>query len=157
MRALIGVLFLACGGAHGTDFNVELESLGEVPSQVARSIRKAAPESLLGYDNKPCRLIGKAYDLQDSGSAADWIVTTADACSWAASAAPIWVVRSAKGVYGVVLSFVTYDLTIGKTGENGMRNLATARGTAARVEEQLWKFDGSVYRITRNRVGKPPG
>ena len=155
MRALIGALLLLCGAAQARDFHVEDDALVPVPSQVARTIRKAAPESVLGYDNKPCRLLGKAYDLQDSGSAADWIVTTADACSWAASAAPIWVVRSTKGAYSVVLSFVTYDLTIGKTGENGMRNLATARGTAARTEEQLWKFDGSVYRITRMRA-KPP-
>ena len=152
VRALIGAVLLLCGSAHAADFAVEDDSLVRVPAQVAQSIARAQQEPIIGFDKKPCRFVGKAFDLQDSGSAADWVVTTTDACSWAASAAPVWVLRKTSGGYNMVLSFVTYDLTIGKASQNGMRNLATARGTAARTEYQLWKFDGTEYRLARLRV-----
>lgn len=105
------------------------------------------------YQGNVCEFIGKAVALSaDNPETVDWIATTKNACSWAASAAPIWVLRRERSGYRVVLSYVSYDLTLGSGSQKGLRHIATARATAARVETQLWKFDGRTYKLARMHV-----
>jgi hypothetical protein len=144
-------LALSAAGAPRPDFYVEEDGLSAPPSSVVSAIVGSQSEPFTDNDDRPCAYEGKRIDLDGDGSAQDWVVTTQDACSWAASAAPVWVVRGTDGPR-VVLHFVTYSLTIGKAASHGLRHIATGRGTAAQIEEQLWKFDGRDYRLVRNRV-----
>jgi hypothetical protein len=153
MRVLFITALLLAGQAFAATFTVEDEDLVPVPRAVASTVQNVAKADFADPAGKPCRFVGKAVTLENNkGAATDWIVTTADACSWAASAAPVWVVRNTGGKYEVVLSHITYDLTLGSAVHNGLRNVATARATAARREEQLWVFDGNRYVVSRNTV-----
>ncbi|MBI2768579.1 MAG: hypothetical protein HYX47_03055 [Burkholderiales bacterium] len=147
----IGAL-LAASQAAGATMTVEDDTLVAAPRTVAMGIQRFDKNVPTDYKGKACRYIGKPVALAPDAPERDWIVTTADACSWAASAAPVWVLREAGGQLQVVLFHVTYDVTVGSAAQNGLRNIATARATAARREEQLWKFDGERYQATRNTV-----
>lgn len=150
--ALTLIVALAAAPAFGASFYVEDGELVPPPGPVESAVAIVAKADFVDRSGSPCRFIGKPFSLAPSGPALDWIVTTADACSWAASAAPTWVVRKVGEKYQVVLFHVTYDVTIGAATVNGLRNIATARATADRREEQLWKFDGERYRLASNRV-----
>jgi hypothetical protein len=142
--------------ARAADFVVEDPALTDAPAVVVAAITSAAAEPLVDDDGTACRFLSRAVDLDGDGRATDWVATTADACAWAASAAPVWVVYNGGGRARVVLDFVTYDLTLGRPRSHGLRNIATARGTAAMVEEELWRYDGTRYRRIRT-VKKAPG
>jgi hypothetical protein len=147
------IAFLAYGSSSAATFTVEDDALVEVPVAISKAVRAIAKSDFVDRAGTICRFVGKRVALDASGGPAlDWVVTTADACSWAASAAPVWVVRHGAGRDQVVLFHLTYDLTIGSQASNGLRNIATARATAARREEQLWKFDGVSYQLAINRV-----
>ena len=150
--ALALVLALLSVFVHAATFIVEDEALKPAPSAVSDAVFARGRAGLQNNRGEPCTFIGKSVNLSLAISTDDWVVTTADACSWAASAAPVWVVRHADSGYRVVLFDVTYDLTIGSVGLNGLRNIATARATAAREESQLWKFDGDNYQLVRHTV-----
>ena len=147
------MFLLFAAAMHAADFVVEDELLAAAPREVSGAIAAAKPENAISQRHgRRSQFIGKAVDLQGAGSARDWVATTSEGCNWAASAAPIWVVRAMPEGYAVVLRHIAYDLTVGSKSRHGMRNLATARATAARREEQLWKFDGARYRLARSRV-----
>lgn len=152
MRALPLIVALAAAPALGAGFYVEDGALVPPPDPVGSAVASVAKADFVDRSGSPCRFIGKPVALAPSGPALDWILTTADSCSWAASAAPVWVVRKIGEKYQVVLFHVTYDVTIGAATVNGLRNVATARATAARREEQLWKFDGERYQLANNRI-----
>jgi hypothetical protein len=151
-RALALIALVAATPVFGATFTVEGDTLVQPPGRVASAVERRWKSEFVDRQGAPCRFIGKPIALEPSGPAVDWVLTTADACSWAASAAPVWVVRRVRETYQVVLFHVTYELTIGSVTHNGLRNIATARATAARREDQLWKFDGERYQVTSNRV-----
>lgn len=157
MRALPLIVTLAAAPALGANFYVEDSALVPPPGPVGSAVATVAKADFVDRSGAPCRFIGKPVALAPSGPAVDWILTTADACSWAASAAPVWVVRKVGETYQVMLHHVTYDVTIGAATTNGLRNIATARATASLREEQLWKFDGERYQLANNRARRPGG
>jgi hypothetical protein len=139
--------------AHGATFVVEEDALVPIPQPAVSAISRAGVGMPTNYEGRPCEFVGKVVALSSGGSEPqDWIATTKNACSWAASAAPIWVLRRQSGEYKVVLFHVTYDLTLGSGTQNGLRHIATARATAARTESQLWKFDGEEYKLAKMQV-----
>lgn len=152
VKQLALIAILAPLSAQAADFYVEDPSLVAPPPEVAVAIAASETEPVQGYRGEACRYLGKEVVLDERGNGKDWVVTTAPACAWAASAAPVWVVTRSPPSYKVVLSFVTYDLTIGKGESNGMHHIATGRGTASLLEEQLWKFDGARYKLIKNIV-----
>jgi len=153
MRLIALVTLLWVVNAFGATFVVEDESLIPLPSEVTAGIARFQKDMPTNYQDQPCKFIGKAVALRDSDPNVDWVATTADACSWAASAAPVWVlVKLPNGQYQVALFHVTYDLTVGSGSQNGLRHIATSRATAARREDQLWKFDGKVYQLSKMKV-----
>lgn len=154
MRFIALITLLCAVEAFGATFVAEDEALVPVPDEVADGIARYQKKNVpTDYKNRPCKFIGKAVTLREGGPAADWVATTADACSWAASAAPVWVlVKLPDASFQVVLFHVTYDLTVGRASQNGLHHIATARATAARREDQLWKFDGKAYQISRMKV-----
>ncbi|GAB3358403.1 hypothetical protein [Lysobacter tyrosinilyticus] len=151
MRTFIACVFLfgLPSLAIAADFSVEDEGLTSVPLAVQRAVLAQSKEPIAGRDDKPCKFIGKPVDLPGSGQKQDWVLTTADACSWAASAAPIWVATRQTNGYSIVLSFLAYDLTLGQQKSHGLRHIALMTATAARTEESLWKFDGTTYQLVR--------
>ncbi len=152
MRVLMLLAIAASVPAFGATFVVE-EPLSAVPASVSASIyRTISAQDYVDRKGDPCRFVGKSVALESDASTHDWIVTTADACAWAAGAAPVWILQKTTSEYKLVLHHVTYDVTVGSGTTNGLRNIATHRATAARSEEQLWKFDGEQYRILRNVV-----
>lgn len=149
-RFCLAFLVLACSmNSHAARFVVEEASLQPVPSEVLAGIalhEKSMPTDVQG---RPCKFAGKTVALRDGGAAEGWVVTTTDACAWAASAAPVWVLAASKDKrYRVVLFDVTYTLTVGSASRHGLRNISTFRATATRQELRWWKFDGTAYRAS---------
>lgn len=152
-RSLPALLVAAASSSHAGTVTVEDKALVAAPKDVAATISRYEKEPLVNRDGTPCAFIGVPIALDLGAARSDsWLVTTADACEWAASAAPVWIVRQTDQGFRVVLFHVTYSITVGQAGQNGVRHVATSRSTAARYEEQLWKFDGKVYRVTRARA-----
>jgi hypothetical protein len=152
MHVLMLLALAASVPAFGATFVVE-EPLATVPTSVSASIlRTISAQVYVDRKGEPCRFVGKNVALELDSSAHDWIVTTAGACAWVASAAPVWILRKTMSEYKLVLHYVTYDVTVGSASANGLRNIATHRATAARSEVQLWKFDGEQYRTSRNVI-----
>ena len=153
MRFIALVALVWAANSFGATFVVEDNLLTIVPPEVKTGILQFVSESPANYDGQPCEFIGKTVALKVDGLAVDWVVTTANACDWAASAAPVWVLsKSTNGKFGVVLFHVTYDLTVGSGSQNGLHHIATARATAARREDQLWKFDGKIYQLVKMKA-----
>jgi hypothetical protein len=152
-RALAAIAAFCTEQVHAATFVVEDEALVPIPQSAVSTIGRTSAGVPTNYEGKPCEFVGKAVTL-DSGESEplDWIVTTKSACSWAASAAPIWVLRRLGSEYKVVLFHVAYDLTLGNGTQNGMRHIATARATAARSESQLWKLDGEEYKLAKMQI-----
>jgi hypothetical protein len=154
-RALAAIAALCAVQVHAATFFVEDEALVPIPQPAVSAIGRTSGGVPTNYEDKPCEFVGKAVALSSEESEPlDWIVTTKDACSWAAGAAPIWVLRRLGAEYKVVLFRVAYDLTLGNGTRAGMRHIATARVTAARSESQLWKFDGEEYKLAKMHIGQ---
>lgn len=150
---LVAIAATAAVQGHAATFVVEEDALGPIPQSAVAAISRTQGGIPTDYQGQACEFTGKAVALSaESSESIDWIATTKNACAWAASAAPIWVIRRDKIGYKVLLFHVTYDLTLGTGSQNGLRHIATARATAARVETQLWKFDGQTYKLVRARV-----
>ncbi|MFZ6638451.1 hypothetical protein ACO0LL_01855 [Undibacterium sp. TC4M20W] len=130
---------------------VEEKPLLEVPGKVVEAIKAQYKEMPVDYNEKPCRFIGKKIALRAvKDKLEDWAVTTADACSWAAASAPVWVlVKDDTNQYKLVLYAPIYDMTVGSGSQNGFHHIATARATAGWSEQLLWKFDGKVYKLAK--------
>jgi hypothetical protein len=157
MKWLATLLLLAAGPAGAIDFFVEEEGLQAVPAAVAKTIRTGNEGTWTDDDGHPCRFEGKPVDLDADGRKTDWVVTTRDACAWAASAGPIVLVRGDGGPYRVVLLTMGYDLTLGSRLSHGLVNVARARATAETVEQMLWKYDGNAYDVVRAKTTTPDG
>lgn len=152
-RLLVAAVALCAMQAHGATFGVEDDALVPIPRPAISAIGRTSVGIPTNNEDRPCEFVGKAVALSSEGSEPeDWIATTKNACSWAASAAPIWVLRRQGDEYKVVLFHVTYDLTLGSGTQNGLRHIATARATAARTESQLWKFNGEEYKLAKMQV-----
>ncbi|MDR2187379.1 MAG: hypothetical protein LBE62_04905 [Azonexus sp.] len=148
MRKIFLGLLVVSRVALGATFVIEGDTLSPVPKDVVTSVLGTLQNSLLDRDGNPCEFVGKSVNLKFSASSTpDWIVTTSDACSWGAYAAPIWVIYRSDAGYRVVLSDSAYDVTLGPTGNNGLRNIATASASAGVQEEKLWKYDGTQYKL----------
>ena len=153
-RALAAVAVFCAMQVHAATFVVEDDALVPIPQPAVSAIGHTSAGIPTNYEDKPCEFVGKAVSLSSEVSEPlDWVATTKNACSWAASAAPIWVLRRLDSGYRVVLFHVAYDLTLGRETQNGLRHIATARATAARAESQLWKFDGEEYRCKSESLG----
>lgn len=145
------LLGLVLGPAWGADFYVEDPLLRPVPAMVAEVIAATPDGPGQNAGGKPCSLVGKPVSLREAGGARDWLVTTAGSCGWGAALGPVWALREGPQGYEIVLAYGAYDMTIGRDSQNGMHHLATGTGTAARIEEQLWKFDGRRYAPAKQR------
>jgi len=146
-RIYIMVFVIACLApltVAGEDFYVE-ESLTPIVPSAIQAIKKY--ESRSGNIFR-CVLHGKFVDLAGAGNPADLVVTTKNACQWAASAGPVWVLRNEGDKFTVVLKFVTYNLEIMKEKSNGLRNIKTSRGTAGSAEVEFWAYSGRMYKKT---------
>src|SRR6185436_8925817 len=128
---ILALLLLVAGNQPRTpDFVVEDKALVAASPQLSRFL--AATTSYTDSDDQPClQFVGKPVSLSGDAGSKDWLLTTADACGWAASAAPIFVVRSSGDRYELVLESEGYDLTLGKPISKGLRNIAIGRATAA--------------------------
>src|SRR5437868_7064270 len=111
-RTLAFIVSVAAVSAFGATFTLEDDTLVSPPELVASAVARLTKSEYVDRRGVPCRFVGRPVALEPSGPAVDWVLTTAEACSWAASAAPVWVVRRVRDTYQVVLSYVTYDLTI---------------------------------------------
>jgi hypothetical protein len=138
--------------AREPDFYAESADMRAPPNEIVGAVLASESFAFGSVTGEPCSYEGKQLDLDGDGVAKDWALTTKNACGWAASAAPLWLVRVDASGPRVVLKFISYSLTLGATKAHGMRHVATSRSTASRTEEQLWKFDGHAYQITRNGV-----
>lgn len=144
-------LCLLTQAAFSADFVIEEDGLVQAPKEVADAVMSQVEQPVVDDAGKQCALIGKRANLQGGELPQDWIVIPVPPCSWAAAAAPIWVLRSTGKSFQVVLAVPAYDLTVGKASARGMRHLATARATAGWGEEVLWKFDGQKYVQARRK------
>ena len=153
MRILIALAFLIfnlpCLATSSDSITVEDDDLSEIPIAVQQAILAMSDEPITDFDGAPCKFVGKPIDLSGSGENNEWAITTASACSWAASAAPVWIVVNQNNSYTVVLDFMTYSLTLGKRRSHGFKHIVLLRATAARTEESFWKFDGATYQLIR--------
>jgi len=130
--------------AAAVDFSVE-EELKPISSAGIKAIKEY--ESSSG-EQFTCTLIGKFVDLSGTGNSTDLIVTTENACKWATSAGPVWVLKNKGNKYNVVLNFVTVDVELLKAKSNGLRNIKTSRGTAGYAEVEFWGYTGKRYKET---------
>ena len=144
LTAFILVILSTLACADG--FYIEKETLKSLPKPVEAAIRMQKKFGLF----KPCKLIGEAINLSDKKSDSSFIVTTSDACGWAASAGPIWIMSKINDSYNVILNFVTYSAELKTDKINGMRQIVTSRSTASLAEYELWSFGGKHYKIVKS-------
>lgn len=148
--ATILVAATACArAAELTSWESEPEAL---PEEAVAAIRRFAGYTFMDSDDTPCKFVGTRIALVvGSSRLEDWFVT-APFCSFtrAAGAETMWILRRTKRGYRVVLEDVTVSVTLGKSGRNGLRHIATARNYSSNWYVHLWKYDGRMYRVTRS-------
>ena len=140
---LIASLNLSPIIAIADDFYIEEKGLQPVSKSIDAAIRKTKDL------DTSCKLIGKTINLTGQGQKNDFVVTTANACEWAASAGPLWVVRGNGKTYKVVLSYLTYTLKLRNKKNNGLYAIQTSRGTASMYEIEFWSFTGKQYKKSK--------
>jgi hypothetical protein len=126
--------------AIADDFSIEDKDLISVPKEAVIAIEEADP-----YIEESCHFIGKPISLSGQSPSSDLIVTTENACDWAANAGPVWVLKKEGESYNVVLSFITYTVTIEEEKNNGLRNITTSRSTANLYEIEFWSYVEDDY------------
>ena len=145
-------LFFATAGC-ARDFSIESRDLAPLPEAAVIKIKSAKGSEAFGH----CQLVGKAIQLATSVASAHWVATTASACGWSAARGPIWIVSLDASATQPLLRTHSYDLTVGRNAQHGLRHIATATGTAGYREESLWKFNGKHYVLNhRTRHSSQP-
>ncbi len=140
INSIILVLSITATNAKADDFSIEEKGLKPVPKSIDDAIRKTKELS------EECKLIGKAIDLTGRGKKSDFIVTTADACDWGASAGPVWVLSNDE----VVLSTGTYSIKLNPEKTNNLFVIQSFHSSAGIASAEFWSFSGQE--IHKNTV-----
>lgn len=127
------------------DFSIEEKGLKPVLSTIDSTIRKT---NEVGND---CKFIGKPIDLSAQGKKSDFVVTTAAACDWGASAGPVWIIRNNE----IVLSTSTQSITLKPEKNNELFVIQTSHASAGIASVELWSFTGKKYIKSKSYVFTP--
>ena len=63
-----------------------------------------------------------------------------------------WIVQTDKQKARVILFIIGHTLTFKKHRTNGYRDLLETTGTPGQPEENLFRYDGKAYRLSRERL-----
>jgi hypothetical protein len=149
-QALFFLIFVWCGSANASDFNIEDDTLLPLPPTALTAVRAHA----MTTDYHECaagEFIGAAVDLAGEGRKLDWVAKTADGCAWGASSAVIWVLRHEGATYRVVLYNGGQVVSLTDKKSNTLRDLEIASFTAGHYSETYFKFDGKRYKEFKSR------
>lgn len=131
--------------AKSDDFSIEEKDLKPASKAIDSAIRKT------NEVEADCKFIGKPIDLSGQGAKSDFVVTTANACNWGASAGPVWIIRGAK----IVLSTSAYAIKLKSKKDNGLFAIQTSHGSAGVASVEYWSFTGKKYKKTQSYIFTP--
>jgi len=151
----IALSVLACASCAiaapvtATGFNIESPSLRSVPQAVSAAVR--------GDPHRPspeCALVGMPIDLSPNREVEGYVVTTADACDWAAATGPIWLIRFGS-TPAVVLSGNGYSLQLDRASSHGLLDAHVRAATSGWSYDELWIYNGRRYVLKSHKALSP--
>jgi hypothetical protein len=92
----------------------------------------------------------------DAGTAEDqiYVVTSTGLPLGSGDSDWFWMVRTRKQEATVILFTIGHTLRFQQHRTNGYRDLRETTGTPVQPEENLYRYDGAVYRLLRTRLRK---
>lgn len=111
-----------------------LEDIGDQSRESLRSYFKAAPVNLGTLGDEIYVITGTRLPIGAGDS--EWF----------------WIVRSGKKEARVVLFYMGHSLTLQRRTTNGYRDIRAMTGTPNQPEDDLFRYDGNVYRLFRHRL-----
>lgn len=151
MKILIAV-FVLCIATSATvvakDFTIEDGRLAPLPKKVVLALKPRAEDP----EGNVCKYIGETIDLDGDGKAADYFVTTDNACQCGAALCPIWIIRGTGDAYSTVISDGGYGASVGKKNTKGLANITIWAVTAGYEEKAHYVFDGRAYNQGERKI-----
>jgi hypothetical protein len=131
-----------------TVFSIEDNNLISLTPKAISAIQNYGPSAPY---SECTNFKGKQVDLASNGKRNDWLAITSDGCGWGANSAAIWVLKSQKSGYQVILMDAGSGVAISDKNSYGLRRITFTYGTKGYYSERSYKFNGKAYVKSRER------
>jgi hypothetical protein len=65
-----------------------------------------------------------------------------------------WIVRTGKKETRIILFYIGHTIRLARRATHGYKDVRATTGTPNQPEDDLFRYDGSMYRLFRRRLGK---